>query len=430
MDASSGRGELKFLLQPAGMSASTQVASIDQLTGQQPDLPALDTRGIDFGRYFALVIGNNGYRHISKLEMAQNDARQVARTLEDDYGFKVKLLLDATRYDILSALNELRTTLTEQDNLLIYYAGHGTLEERNQRGYWLPIDAEETNNANWISNVDITDMLNAMNAKRILVIADSCYSGTLTRSSQARLAAGMTAEARRAWVETVAKKRARVALTSGGLTPVLDAGGGGNSVFARALLDVLRNNKGVLNGEDIYREVTVRVTYAAGAAQFEQVPQYAPIRYAGHEIRGVLPGAAPVEIDRWPPARTQRSGRGLTGGSSTTASALRSGRPKAATSISNSSPGCVRNPSEKLRVEVPKKWACTSPGRRKAGYLKWCRSRFSIEWHMLPSPDRNGFSQTTAPSRRMREVPRTSSGSSPMSSSGPMPHIRSLEWAR
>lgn len=283
VDAAAGRGELRFVLQPADMAATTTVASIDQFVGEQPDLPALDTRGIDFGRYYALVIGNNGYRHLSKLEMAQNDARQVAKTLEDDYGFKVKLLLDATRYDILSALNDLRATLTEQDNLLIYYAGHGTLEERNQRGYWLPVDAEETNNANWISNVDITDMLNAMNAKRILVIADSCYSGTLTRSSQARLAAGMTSEARRAWVETVAKKRARVALTSGGLTPVLDAGGGGNSVFARALLDVLRNNKSVLNGEDIYREVTVRVTYAAGAAQFEQVPQYAPIRYAGHE---------------------------------------------------------------------------------------------------------------------------------------------------
>ena len=189
-----------------------------------------------------------------------------------------------TANDILSALNEFRGKLTEADNLLIYYAGHGTLEEKNQRGYWLPVDAEENNNANWISNVDITDMLNAMSAKRVLVIADSCYSGTLTRSSQARLAAGMTAEARHAWIETVSRKRARLALTSGGLTPVLDDGGGNNSVFARALLDVLRNNNAVLNGADIYREVTVRVTYAASAIQFEQVPQFAPIRFAGHEL--------------------------------------------------------------------------------------------------------------------------------------------------
>ena len=283
VDAAAGRGQLKFALQPESMAGGTTVASADQLGALQADLPKLNTKGIDFGRYYALVIGNNGYRHLSKLETAQNDARQIARTLEDEYGFQVKLLLDASRYDILSALNELREKLTDHDNLLIYYAGHGTLDDKNQRGYWLPVDAEETNNANWISNVDITDMLNAMNAKRILVIADSCYSGTLTRSSQARLEAGMTAEARRAWVETVAKKRSRVALTSGGLTPVLDAGGGGNSVFARALLDVLHDNKDVLNGEDIYREVTVRVAYAADAVQFEQVPQYAPIRYAGHE---------------------------------------------------------------------------------------------------------------------------------------------------
>ena len=41
----------------------------------------------------------------------------------------------------VSALNEFRGKLTEADNLLIYYAGHGTLEEKNQRGYWLPVDA-------------------------------------------------------------------------------------------------------------------------------------------------------------------------------------------------------------------------------------------------------------------------------------------------
>ncbi len=283
VDAAARRTQVRFLLRPSSPPPGSAVATAEQAGAAGPALPAVDARGIDFGQYHALVIGNNDYRSLSKLDTARNDAQEVAATLQRKYGFRVKLLLDADRYAILSALNDLRSTLTENDNLLIYYAGHGTLEEKNQRGYWLPVDAELDNNANWISNVDLTDILNAMNAKRVLVIADSCYSGTLTRSSQARLAAGMTAAARRSWVETISQKRARMALTSGGLAPVLDAGGGEHSIFAKALLDVLRDNRGLLDGDEIYREVTVRVSYAAKAVQFEQLPQYAPIKYAGHE---------------------------------------------------------------------------------------------------------------------------------------------------
>ena len=98
--------------------------------------------------------------------------------------------MNATRYDILAALNELREKLTDKDNLLIYYAGHGELDERNQRGHWLPVDAEPNSTANWISNVAITDVLNSMTVQQLLVVADSCYSGTMTRSSLGRLEGG------------------------------------------------------------------------------------------------------------------------------------------------------------------------------------------------------------------------------------------------
>jgi hypothetical protein len=78
--------------------------------------------GADFGRYHALVIGNGDYRHLPKLQTARADADAVAALLKDRYGFRVTLIRDATRYDILSTLNRLRATLTDEDNLLIYYA--------------------------------------------------------------------------------------------------------------------------------------------------------------------------------------------------------------------------------------------------------------------------------------------------------------------
>ena len=43
--------------------------------------------GIIFGRYFALVVGNNDYRSLPRLNTARNDARAVADLLERNYGF-------------------------------------------------------------------------------------------------------------------------------------------------------------------------------------------------------------------------------------------------------------------------------------------------------------------------------------------------------
>jgi hypothetical protein len=236
-----------------------------------------------FGRYHALIIGNNAYRHLQALETAVHDARTVDEILRSRYGFKTTLLVNADRYQLLSALNKLREQLNEGDNLLIYYAGHGELDRTNNRGYWLPVDAETNSSANWISSIQITDVLNAMTAKQILLVADSCYSGVLTRAAIARLDAGMSDEERLRWLKAMATKRARVVLTSGGVQPVLDGGGGDHSVFAQAFIAALEENRGILESQRLAQAVTQRVAVTAAAASIDQVPVYAPIRFAGHE---------------------------------------------------------------------------------------------------------------------------------------------------
>jgi hypothetical protein len=239
--------------------------------------------GIDFGKFHALIIGNTNYTNLPQLESAKKDAIEVADLLKSQYGFTTTLLLDASRYQILSELNRLRKKLTEKDNLLIYYAGHGELDKVNMRGYWLPINAEMESTANWISNIALTDILNIMSAKQILVVADSCYSGIMTRSSLTSLAAGRSEQAKQKWLKKMATMRARMVLTSGGLKPVLDAGGGGHSVFAKAFLQVLEENESLLVGQDLYRRVSSRVSYAVSTIGMEQIPEYAPLKFAGHE---------------------------------------------------------------------------------------------------------------------------------------------------
>ena len=257
-------------------------------TSQPPKKPSSPARKsplnpVNFGNYYALIIGNNTYQNFNNLNSAVNDAREADKILREQYDFKTTLVLNGDRYTILSALNKLRETLTEDDNLLIYYAGHGELDKINHRGHWLPVDAEPNSTANWISNIDITDILNAISARHIMVVADSCYSGTMTRSSLARLESGMTVKDKLKWFRVMAKTRSRSVLTSGGLKPVLDSGSSGHSVFANAFFDVLKQNTGVLEGYKIYRDVSEKVRRQAAKYNIEQTPQYAPILHAGHE---------------------------------------------------------------------------------------------------------------------------------------------------
>ena len=260
----------------------TREAVITQRRIKVPGKPSVAAKtrpdpfaGIHFGAYHALVIGNNNYRELPKLKTAANDAKSVAKLLTDDYGFETKLLLDATRADIFTELGRLRAKLTPNDNLLIYYAGHGILDELGQQGYWLPVDAQADIKANWVSNGDITTSLRAIRAKHVLVVADSCYSGTLVRAAPINI---KTSVARKRWIDRMTRKRARTALVSGGLEPVADSGREGHSVFANAFMAALRANPDVMDGQALYDAIKRPVVLNA-----DQTPQYSDIRRAGHD---------------------------------------------------------------------------------------------------------------------------------------------------
>ncbi len=54
-------------------------------------------------------------------------------------------------------------------------------------------------------------------------------------------------------------------------------------MFAKAFLEVLSENDGILEGFSLYREVQKRVKHLSATMRVDQEPQYAPIKYAGHE---------------------------------------------------------------------------------------------------------------------------------------------------
>ena len=248
---------------------------------------------LELGRYNALIISNQNYKHLSPLKTPHADADALATLLRADYGFKVTMLRDTNRAGTLDALDQLVERLTPNDNLLIFYAGHGHLDSATGEGYWLPVTASPKRRSEWISNSDITDTLRATVAKHVLVISDSCFSGTLSRSASAGLNVGSD---KADYYKKLASRTSRTALSSGGLEPVDDGGVSGHSVFAGALISALRrNNEPILEAENLYSQIKRPVALNSSAIQ---KPQYSDVRATGHDEGDFLffkPNARPAK---------------------------------------------------------------------------------------------------------------------------------------
>ena len=166
-------------------------------------------------------------------------------------------------------------SLKENDNFLIYFAGHG--KEVLDDGYWLPHDAEEKIDTKWISNDYIGKKLKQIKSKNILVIADSCYSGTLTRSDAKSV--NKKTKPIDKWLNT----KSRIVISSGGVGPVHDSGGGGHSVFARFVINFLTNNSEAITATDLHASIYKDVSNLSLKMGTQQTPRIGQLEQFGHE---------------------------------------------------------------------------------------------------------------------------------------------------
>lgn len=241
---------------------------------------------INFGRYFALIIGNQDYFYMDDLQSPIKDAQRLQEVLETQYGFSTILLPDASEKKILNALSDLYQQIGPEDNLLIYYAGHGNLSESNnsrrQRGYWLPVDAQEDRSTNWISNTVISDHLDRLKARSVLVIADSCYAGNMASDKSEFLLGSVNLQLTEASIQAGLSRRSRLVISSGGVKPVLDGANGQHSMFAGSLIEILENNDDVIRDNMLFSRLAVNVRRRNQAQNISYTPEMRPIRSAGH----------------------------------------------------------------------------------------------------------------------------------------------------
>ncbi len=199
------------------------------------NLPSKHLKKVDAGKYHAIIISENQYQdnNIVDLDEPKIDADKLTSLLISKYYFKesdVIRLVDPTRGQILDAIDLKRRTLSQDDNLIIFYAGHGFWDEELKMGFWLPSDSKIESKSNWISNTDLTLYLNAIQSNHILLISDACFSGGIFKS---RSIGDMSQGTKRLY-----EMKSRKAITSGNLKEVPD-----NSVFMKFFLKELELNE-------------------------------------------------------------------------------------------------------------------------------------------------------------------------------------------
>lgn len=211
-----------------------------------------------WGTYYALIIGINDYAKWPRLQTAVKDATVIRDTLITNYGFNPQNVIlrtdrDANRIRITGDLRYLAVSMSQNDNLLVYFAGHGQLADFTGDGYWVPAEGALKDPATWVANSYIKAVLSSekLQAKNVVVIADSCYSGSMLRGGPSL----MSLEDRR-YKEKLAQKaalRSRQVISSGGVEPVADGGADGHSLFAYYLINALKtNDREVIDLENLF----------------------------------------------------------------------------------------------------------------------------------------------------------------------------------
>lgn len=251
---------------------------------------------------WAVVIGVDAYASWPKLSYAVHDAKGVAEVLTSKYGFPADHVFtlydaEATREHILTLLGDKLgdpNRVQHDDRVLVFYAGHGAtrhLASGRDLGYIIPVDADLANyQGKAISMSNFQDIAEAIPAKHVLFVMDSCYSGlALTR--------GAGAPPGRNYLQEISRRGARQMFTAGGADQqVADGGPNGHSIFTWTFLRAL-DGEGDLNGDGMITASELAAFAAPVVSSMShQTPAFGnmPGSAGGEFLFELKPGAAPL----------------------------------------------------------------------------------------------------------------------------------------
>jgi uncharacterized caspase-like protein len=149
------------------------------------------------GERRALLIGINDYQAVPGLQGSRNDVEAMQEILVNRWHFdprNVTVLLDraATRAGILAALDQLVRVTGPDDMVYVHYSGHGSQvedengDEKDGLDETLVPQDGRTKGVPDITDDELDRIFSRMKSKNVVVVLDSCHSGTATRALDIR----------------------------------------------------------------------------------------------------------------------------------------------------------------------------------------------------------------------------------------------------
>lgn len=221
-----------------------------------------------------LAVAINEYDHpdLNRIENCEADVRAILSVLTSKYSFDDITVLytkeETTRNNLYQNLYDYFINSTSEDHILFIYAGHGEYHSKLGKAYWQPSDADPKSVTTWLPLREVLDFVKVSEASHISMIVDSCFAGAV-----------FGPPTRGGGLEALTSKKARQALTSGGVERVSDGKKGGNSPFASAVIKVLTRNESRFMtfesfGQGVIMEFDPKAT---------QGPMYGSLSDVGHD---------------------------------------------------------------------------------------------------------------------------------------------------
>ena len=221
---------------------------------------------------YILAIGIDDYLHCNPLQNSVRDAEAFIKVLTESYGFEEKHVFrcfnkQATRKGITDAFFAMKKKLGKSDNLIIYYSGHGYFNSEYGWGYWIPIESDPLDESSFIHNRMIIEFIKKFPCHHLVLISDSCFSGSFFDSAKDA-------------TKALSEYPSRWAITSGRKQKVLDGEPGIGSPFSQYLVRFLEENVETLQVSDLGFRLKVSIN---ADTELYQTPRAEPLQIKGHE---------------------------------------------------------------------------------------------------------------------------------------------------
>ncbi|MCX6132222.1 MAG: caspase family protein [Ignavibacteriales bacterium] len=208
------------------------------------DASKIDSLSVKPGKDYALLIGIDAYEELKTLANPVRDARTISEELRDQYGFQTEILENVRQREILLKLRDYALRkYGEQDQLFIFFAGHGQFDDVTGDGYLAARDSKLKDDAkmSYISHSSLRTSINNIPCRHILLVVDACFGGTFDPLIAANLQRGEESSdiAKPEFIARKMKFKTRKYITSGGKEYVPDV-----SPFVRRLLEAFRSYGG------------------------------------------------------------------------------------------------------------------------------------------------------------------------------------------